>query len=53
MCIRNHEYDEMSHKESGVCGVLTKKQGDCGHNIQGKCCEIDTLKCQTRVGLIY
>jgi len=42
----------MCHEECS-CQVLISKISDCGHIIQGKCSEIENMKCDTKVYFLY
>lgn len=51
-CIRNHKCCKMCYEECGTCENFTSEFGVCGHNIQGKCCDIENTKCQMKVCFI-
>jgi len=48
-CVRNHTCNKMCYEECNICEDFSSKIGDCGHNIEGKCCDIENMKCQIKV----
>lgn len=51
-CIRNHICRKMCYEECNRCEDFSSVFGDCGHIIQGKCCDIENMKCQIKVYFI-
>lgn len=41
----------MCYEECNPCEVFCNKSGDCGHILEGRCCDIDTMNCQIKVHL--
>lgn len=35
--------------EECKCEVLISQVGNCNHTLQGKCCDIENIKCQFKV----
>ncbi|XP_050060549.1 NFX1-type zinc finger-containing protein 1-like [Aphis gossypii] len=47
-CPRNHKCRRMCYEDCS-CQVSISQINDCGHIIQGKCCDVENIKCDFKV----
>uniref|UniRef100_A0A2S2P903 NFX1-type zinc finger-containing protein 1 n=2 Tax=Schizaphis graminum TaxID=13262 RepID=A0A2S2P903_SCHGA len=47
-CLRDHKCHKMCYEDCS-CQVLISQISDCGHIVQGKCCDIENMKCNMKV----
>lgn len=51
-CPRNHQCRRMCYEDCS-CQVWISEISDCGHIIQGKCCDVENIKCDIKVNFFF